>query len=127
MAYNIGLQAYKEQAVNTMTPGEMLILLYDELVKRLKKAEILAKHADYDNFEVEVKRAQEIVSYLNTSLDSKFTISKNLMQLYEYFNYQMIRLIAGRNIALITELIPMVEDLRDTYRQADKLSKGGAR
>ena len=122
-AYNIGLQAYKEQAVNTMTPGEMLILLYDELVKRLKKAEILAKKADFESFEVEVKRAQEIVAYLNTALDSKFAVSKNLMQLYEYFNYQMIRLIAGRNLALIAELIPLIEDLRDAYRQADKLSK----
>ena len=126
-AYNIGLQAYKEQAINTMTPGEMLILLYEELVKRLKKAEILGKNADYENFEAEVKRAQEIVTYLNTSLDSRFAISKNLMQLYEFFNYQLIRLMAGRNLALIAELVPLIEELREAYKQADKISKAPAR
>jgi len=122
-SYNIGLQAYKEQAINTMTSGEMLILLYDEIVKRLKKAELLAKNGDYENFEAEVKHTQEIVTYLNAALDRKYDISKNLAQLYDFFNYQMIRLVAGRNLALIGELIPLVEDLREAYREADKLSK----
>ena len=35
-----GYQHYKEQTVNTMTPGEMLNLLYDELLKRLTMAEL---------------------------------------------------------------------------------------
>ena len=123
MAYNIGLQAYKEQTVSTMTTGEMLILLYDEMVKRLKKAEILARNSDFENFESEVKRAQEIVAYLNHSLDRRFEISKNLSSLYDFFNYQLIRVTASRNLTLIDELLPLIEDLRDTYRQADKLSK----
>ena len=123
MVQNIGLQAYKEQAVSTMTSGEMLILLYDEIVKRLKKAEILGKNSDFENFEAEVKRAQEIVSYLSAVLDRKFEISRNLAQLYDFFNYQMVRLVAGRNLSLIGELIPLVEELRDAYKQADVLSK----
>ena len=30
-----GFQQYKEQSVNTMTQSELLLLLYDELFKRL--------------------------------------------------------------------------------------------
>ena len=123
MSYNIGLQAYKEQTVSTMTTGEMLILLYDEMIKRLKKAEILANNSDFEKFESEVKRVQEIIAYLNNSLDRRFEISKNLLSLYDFFNYQLIRVTASRNLTLIDELIPLIEDLRDTYRQADKLSK----
>ena len=121
--YNIGIQEYKEQAITTMTTGEMLLLLYDEIIKRLKKAEILAENKDYKNFETEIKRAQEIVTYLNYSLDRRYPISKNLAQLYDFFNYQMIRLVAGRNVTIIGELIPLVEELRDAYKEADKLSK----
>ena len=123
MVQNIGLQAYKEQAISTMTSGEMLILLYDEIVKRLKKAEILGNNGDFENFETEVKRAQDIVSYLSAVLDRKFEISRNLAQLYDFFNYQMVRLVAGRNTTIIGELIPLVEELRDAYKQADVLSK----
>ena len=122
--YTIELQAYKEQAVNTMTSGEMLILLYDEIIKRLKKAEILAKHSDFSNFEAEVKRAQEVVTYLNSSLDRRYEISAELTKFYNFFNYQMARLVAGRNLELIAEIVPLVEELRDAYKQADRLSRG---
>ena len=29
-----GYQQYKQQSINSMTPGELLMLLYDEAVKR---------------------------------------------------------------------------------------------
>ena len=35
-----GYQQYKEQSVNTMTKGEMLLLLYSVLLKRLMRAEL---------------------------------------------------------------------------------------
>ena len=34
-----GYQQYKEQSIYTMTQGELLNLLYDELMKRLLRAE----------------------------------------------------------------------------------------
>jgi len=122
--YSIELQAYKEQAINTMTSGEMLILLYDEIIKRLKKAEILAKNSDFVNFNKEVKRAQEIVSYLDSTLDRRYQISSELTRMYSFFSFQLARLSAGRNLTLIAELIPLVTELRNAYKQADKLSRG---
>jgi flagellar protein FliS len=120
------IQAYKqqrEQEILNMTPGEQLTLLYDETIKCLKKAEILAKNSDFDFFEKEVKHAQKIVTYLDTILDRKYTISMELTRLYDFFGFQMARLTAGRNLSIIGELIPLIEDLRDTYKKADTLSK----
>ena len=40
-----GYQNYKQQSINSMTSGELLLLLYDELVKRSTLASIaLDKH-----------------------------------------------------------------------------------
>ena len=36
-----GFQQYKEQSINTMTQGELLLLLYDELYKRLAQGELM--------------------------------------------------------------------------------------
>ena len=35
-----GYQRYREESLNTMTQGELLLLLYDELVKRLRQADL---------------------------------------------------------------------------------------
>ena len=102
--YTIELQAYKEQAINTMTPGEMLILLYDEAVKRLRRAKLLANNSDFENFDKEIKRAQEIVTYLNDALDRRYAISNELTRMYNFFHYQLARITASRNLVLIDEL-----------------------
>ena len=49
--YQNGYQQYKMQSVNTMTRGEMLLLLYDELVKRLTKAELALEKEEFDIFD----------------------------------------------------------------------------
>ena len=121
--YNIGLQSYKEQTITTMTQGEMLVTLYDEIIKRLKKGKILIEHQDYTNAETELGRVREIVAYLDSALDRKYEVSANLSQLYRFFDYQTVRVIAGRKTEMIDELIPLIEEMRDAFKQADVLSK----
>ena len=42
-----GYQAYKNQSIFTMTQGELLLTLYDELVKRLLQADLALRNQDY--------------------------------------------------------------------------------
>ena len=46
--YQNGYQQYKMQSVNTMTRSEMLLLLYDELIKRLNRAQQNSEHGVSD-------------------------------------------------------------------------------
>ena len=66
-----GYQQYKQQAINSMTPGELLLLLYDELVKRGTMASIALDKKDYPVFEASVERCMDIINYLDETLDRK--------------------------------------------------------
>ena len=79
--YQNGYQQYKMQAVNTMTKGEMLLLLYDELIKRLTRAEMALEKEDYEVFEASVKRSGEIVQYLKDTLNTEYSISRELQRI----------------------------------------------
>ena len=115
--YQNGYQQYKMQSVNTMTRGEMLLLLYDELVKRLTKAELALEKEEFDVFDASVKRAQEIVQYLQETLNTEYSISRDLQRIYE-----ISRLQASRKKTVIEELRPLVIELRDAFREANKTS-----
>ena len=78
-----GYQRYRENSLNTMTQGELLLLLYDELIKRLTQAELELRREQYPVFEGAVDRSLEIIRYLDSTLDRKYPISQNLSQLYE--------------------------------------------
>lgn len=122
MMNNYGYQQYKQQSINTMTNGEMLILLYDEAVKRLARADIALKSNDFALFDASVERTKEIVLYLMNTLDKKYAISTELLKLYDFFIYELSRLSAGRNPKVIEEIKPMFIELRNTFKEADKLA-----
>lgn len=105
-----------------MTPGEMLILLYDELLKRLMRAELSLKNKDYQVFEQSIQRSIDIVLYLKKTLDNKYQISTELKPMYDFFLYQFSRVKAKRDTTLIVEIRPLIVELRDAFAQAQKLN-----
>ena len=117
-----GYQQYKEQSVMTMTPGEMLLLLYDELLKRLMRAELALDKEDYDLFGQSILRCREIVQYLKDTLNYEYTISQELRQMYDFFLYELSRIEAGRKKEVIAELKPLVKDLREAFQDAGKVA-----
>ena len=120
-----GFNQYKEQSINTMTQGELLLLLYDELYKRLAQAELTREKQEYPVFENCVDRAVAINQYLDDTLDRKYDISQNLTQLYEYFTYELGRVKIGRRKDLLAHVKSMIGELRDAFRQAQKSGDSG--
>lgn len=120
MSYDRNAQQYKEQMISTMTQGELLLLLYDELVKRLTQAELALGKELFPVFEASVQRSIEIVDYLDMTLDMQYPISHELARLYEYFTYELNRVKIGRRAEPLTHTKEKIMELRDAFRAAQK-------
>ena len=119
-----GYQQYKQQSINSMTPGELLLLLYDELVKRSTLASIAWDKQDWPTFEAALDRCTDIVNYLDETLDRQYPISRDLSRMYDYFTYELGRVKIGRNKNELERLRPMLADMLDTFRAAERNSGG---
>ncbi len=113
-------QRYKEEAVMTMTQSEMLLLLYDELLKRLRAAELLLEKEDYKSFDAQTERAGAIIRYLRDVLDFGYPISRDLYRMYDFFLVEIGRIKASRKTEQIGELKRLVQELRDAFKEAEK-------
>lgn len=121
MTTHAGYDNYKTQSVYTMTKGELLILLYDELLKRLLRAELSLDQGQIDGiFDPSIDRARDIVIYLKDTLNFQYEISRELERMYDYFVLQLARIQAGRKKELIQEMRHLVTELREAYQQAEK-------
>ena len=119
-----GYQNYKQQSINSMTSGELLLLLYDELVKRSTLASIALDKQDWPVFEAALDRCIDIVDYLDETLDRQYPISRDLGRMYEYFTYQLGAIKLGRNKRELEQLRPMLAEMRDAFHTAEKNSAG---
>ena len=117
-----GYEQYKEQSINTMTKGEQLVLLFDEVVKNLKKSEIAIETKNYELLDVSIQKATDIVRYLISILDRSTPISNELYRMYDFFLYEFNRIKAGRNADVIEEVKELVIEMRDAFREADKIA-----
>lgn len=115
-----GYQQYKAQSVNSMTPGELLLLLCDELVKRGTVASITLDKADYPAFEAAMERCIDIIKYLDETLDRRYPISRELSPLYEFLIQDLYQVKLTRNKPELERVRPMLSDLRDAFRGAEQ-------
>ena len=117
-----GYQHYREESLSTMTQGELLLMLYDGLVKRLTLAGLELEKKNYPAFETAEDKSTDIIHYLDDTLDHHYPISTNLSRLYEYFCYELSRVKSGRNATELERVRGMVSELRESFRQAEKNS-----
>lgn len=117
-----GYEQYKMQSVNTMTKSEMLLLLYEELIKRLNRCQLALEKEEYELFDRDSTRCREIVQYLKDTLNMEYGISRDLRRMYDFFQYEIARVQAGRNTEVIRELKLLVIELRDAFKEAGKAS-----
>ena len=113
-------QKYQQQSVMTMTQGEMLTKLYDEVITQLNFVKQFTQDKDYPAANLASQKAQKILNYLDATLDDQYEISSNLHALYEYFNRRIVEANLTKNNALVDEVLPMIEELRETFIQADR-------
>ena len=120
-------QKYQQQSIMTMTPGELLLKLYDETIKQLRYGEVALQQNQYDRANTSLQKAQRIISHLNKTLAMEYEIAQNLEALYDFFSYKITQANVHKDATHITEILPMVIDLRDAFAQAEKQVAAGNR
>ena len=118
-------QKYQQQSVMTMTQGEMLTKLYDEIIKQLSAAKQFIAQENPEEVNKALQKAQRILAHLQVTLDWKYEVSESLGALYDYFIRRIIDANLHKDEAPIEEVLPMITDLRETFIKADRTARCG--
>ena len=126
MNYNARmLSAYKETSVKTASQGTLILMLYDEGIKKIEAAvELLDVQKvlpeSIEKINKYILKAQEIITELMASLDTAKggQIANNLMALYSYFYQQLLQANIKKDVALLKDILVMMQELRATWQQA---------
>mgnify|MGYP001623257989 FL=1 len=113
-------QAYKQQSMLTMTQGEMLTAVYDGLLKAIYSAQKAFETRDLPEINKHLLKAQEILGYLKSTLNSQYEIAQNLESLYDYFIQQLRQANVKKSPEGLQDVAQMIQELRDAFVQADK-------
>jgi flagellar protein FliS len=113
-------ERYKTQEVTTASPMGLIVMLYNGCIKRLKLARMAIEKKDFQEANNSLKRAEDIIEELMSSLDLKYQISANLLSLYTFMYEEIVRINVSKDAAKIEPLLKIIITLRDTWVKVEK-------
>ena len=111
---------YKRKQVESATPGQLIVMLYDAAIENLTKAEMALEDTKPESIEAyhnNLINAQDIITELMTSLDMDQggDIAKNLYKLYDFMHYRLIDANMEKDAQAIAEVKELMAGLRTTW------------
>jgi len=116
-------QQYRQNAVMSAGSGELTLMLYNGAVKFIKQGAKFIEEKDLERAHEAIVRAQEIILHLNDTLNMDFELSKSLALLYDYMHHRLLEANIKKEKDILGEVLGFVEELRDAWMEALKLSK----
>ncbi len=113
---------YLENAVQTATPGQLLILLCDGAIRYSKKGIEAIKANQLQEAHQYIVRVQDIISEFVITLDQNAPIAEHLYKLYDYFLFRLIEGNTKKTVEPIEEVLGYLIDLKATWMEANKLA-----
>jgi flagellar secretion chaperone FliS len=110
-------QAYQNNSVNTASPGELTLMLYNGCLKFIKLAKIAMEENNIESKNTNAQKAQLIIQELMVTLDQKNPISQQMLPLYDYINHRLIEANINNDSAILDEVTGLVTEFRDTWKE----------
>lgn len=114
---------YLETSIQTATPTQLLIMLYDGAIRFCKLA--INALNDKNNQEANnyLIRVQDIISEFTITLDRNMPIADELLHLYDYFIRRLTEANVQKQIEPIEEVMGYLQEMKETWVQAALLIK----
>ena len=111
--------AYRESAVMTASPAQLVVMLYDGAARFLKQAEIIAAEGAWADAGERITRADMILDELLVTLDLEQggEIASRLQAIYVFCKRLLIEARLERDVERIRSTAAMLADLRESWAE----------
>ncbi|MEA2248581.1 MAG: flagellar secretion chaperone FliS [Solirubrobacteraceae bacterium] len=117
-AYAAVPNVYRQSAVLTATPGQLVVMLYDGAHRFLSQAAVAMRDGQIAVTGEKLRRAEAIIDELLATLDlSAGDVAVRLQALYAFFKDHLATARIEQDADKIEEVARFVRDLRDSWAQ----------
>ncbi len=119
MAFNAA-SAYQNNKINTSSPEELTLMLYEGAIKFCNIAILGIENNDINKAHNNNIKAQKIITYLQTTLDTRYEVYKDFNNIYMYVFDRLVEANIRKDKDIIEEVLEHLRGLRDTWKEVMK-------
>jgi flagellar protein FliS len=117
-------QAYRQNAVLSASPSELVVMLYDGARRFLRQAATAMEQGEVERAHNALRRAEMIVGHLDATIDDEQgQISERLHSIYGFCMVHLNRGRMGQDPRMLEEVSKLLGELREAW--AEVAARGG--
>ncbi|MBY6052170.1 flagellar export chaperone FliS [Cytobacillus firmus] len=123
MAISNPYQSYQQNSVNTASPGELTLMLYNGCLKFIHLAKKAIEEKNIEMKNINIQKAQSIIQELMVTLNMDIEVSKNMMSLYDFMNRRLMEANVKNDASILAEVEGLVTEFRDTWKEVIQVNR----
>ena len=120
MAINNAATFYQGTKVNTASPAELTLMLYEGAIKFCNIAILGFETNDYEKVNNNIIKVQNIITELRATLDFKYPTAKDFDVIYEYINGLLVQANIKKDVEQLNLALDQVREMRDLWKEIMK-------
>ncbi len=118
--YNV----YKQNSINMSSKENLLLMLVDATVRCTKLARKAIEEKNIQLAHKELTRVQDIYTELISTLNMNAgDFTRDLHNLYSFIKERLAIANIKKDVTIIDEILPLIEEIRDMWHEANKIAK----
>ena len=118
MALPSAYAQYNNSKVLTASPAELTLMLYDGAIKFCNIAELSVEKNDIPRAHENIRKVQNIIGYLHSTLDMKYEVSKDFDNIYSYLERRLVEANVKKDKEILEEINTHLHSIRDKLERS---------
>lgn len=115
--------AYGARKVETASPAELVLMLYEGAIKFCNIAIGAIEKKDYEKANTNIQKARRIIVELQTTLDHKYKVAEDFDVIYDYIFKILVQANIKKDPEILEEALKQLRDLRDAWKEIMRTAK----
>ena len=123
MAVYNAASLYKGTKINTASPAELTLMLYEGAIKFCNIANLGLEQRDYEKVSNNIIKVQNIITELRSTLDFKYPTAKDFDVVYEYITSLLVQANIKKDSEQLNLALEQIREMRDLWKEIMKQNK----
>ena len=120
-----GYAVYKNSRVQTASPAELTLMLYEGAVKFCNIAIMAVENQEIEKAHVNITKVINIIQEFQATLNYKYPVAKDFNNVYVYVKDRLVEANVKKDKEILDEVLEHLRTMRDTWKEVMRLTKNG--
>lgn len=109
--------AYNNSKIQTATPAELTLLLYEGAIKFTNIAIVAMEKNDVQKAHNNIMKTEKIIEEFQATLDHKYPVAKDFEAVYSYLLKRLFDANIRKDPEILEEVLRHLRTMRDTWKE----------